>query len=180
MDSITVHVPYVICLTNPIWRHPRWRYPKWRPFVTCYLAAMHTLSKQLHSTTTLEGNRVHFMFTARQPLRIHCPGGRRPPKVYEFATVSDWCTDGWHRTKLAFYRLLGHLSTVVPAMNGHPRDQAKVSVHDSWPLIRGTGGQVKDATFNTPRLSPPAIFILNTCIVLIMFAIVIKPKTDAT
>ena len=37
--------------------------------------------------------------------------------------------------------------TVVPAMNGHPRDQAKVSVHDRWPLIRGTGGQVKDATY---------------------------------
>ena len=34
-------------------------------------------------------------------------------------------------------------------MNGHPRDQAKVSVHDRWPLIRGTDGQVKDATFNT-------------------------------
>ncbi len=70
--------------------------------------------------------------------------------------------------------------TVVPAMNGHPRDQAKVSVHDRWPLIRGTGGQVKDATYNTPRLSPPAIFILNACIVIIMYAIVIKPKIDAT
>ena len=29
--------------------------------------------------------------------------------------------------------------TVVPAMGGHPWDQAKVSVHDRWPLIRGTG-----------------------------------------
>ena len=49
-------------------------------------------------------------------------------------------------------------------MNGHPRDQAKVSVHDRWPLITGTGAwQVKDATFNTPRLSPPAIFIMNIC-----------------
>ena len=28
-------------------------------------------------------------------------------------------------------------STVVPIMNGHPRDQAKVSVHCRWPLIRG-------------------------------------------
>ena len=28
-------------------------------------------------------------------------------------------------------------STVVPVMNGHPRDQAKVSVHCRWPLIRG-------------------------------------------
>ena len=35
----------------------------------------------------------------------------------------------------------GHSSlrcTVVPVMNGHPRDQAKVSVHCRWrPLIRG-------------------------------------------
>ena len=29
----------------------------------------------------------------------------------------------------------GH--TVVPVMNGHPRDQAKVSVHCRWPPIRG-------------------------------------------
>ena len=29
-------------------------------------------------------------------------------------------------------------NTVVPVMNGHPRDQAKVSVDCRWPLIRGT------------------------------------------
>ena len=29
------------------------------------------------------------------------------------------------------------ICTVVPVMNGHPRDQAKVSVHCRWPLIRG-------------------------------------------
>ena len=28
-------------------------------------------------------------------------------------------------------------NTVIPVMNGHPRDQAKVSVHCRWPLIRG-------------------------------------------
>ena len=28
-------------------------------------------------------------------------------------------------------------TTVVPVMNGHPRDQTKVSVHCRWPLIRG-------------------------------------------
>ena len=28
-------------------------------------------------------------------------------------------------------------STVVPVVNGHPRDQAKVSVHCRWLLIRG-------------------------------------------
>ena len=32
-------------------------------------------------------------------------------------------------------------NTVVPVMNGHPRDQAKVSVHDRWPLVRGTEGR---------------------------------------
>ncbi len=70
--------------------------------------------------------------------------------------------------------------TVVPVMNGHPRDQAKVSVHYRWPLVRGTDGQVKDATYNPARLSPPAIFILNTRIVIIIYAIVIKPKITAT
>ena len=34
--------------------------------------------------------------------------------------------------------LLFYLNTVVPVMNGHPRDQAKVSVHYRWPPIRGT------------------------------------------
>ena len=33
--------------------------------------------------------------------------------------------------------------TVVPVMNGYPRDQAKVSVHCRWPLIRGTDGHVE-------------------------------------
>ena len=28
-------------------------------------------------------------------------------------------------------------------MNGHPRDQAKVSIHGRWPLIRGTDGHVE-------------------------------------
>ena len=39
-----------------------------------------TLSPQLHSVTILEDNRDTFTFTTRQPLRIHCPGGRRLPK----------------------------------------------------------------------------------------------------
>ena len=39
--------------------------------------------------------------------------------------------------------------TVVPVMNGHPRDQAKVSVHCRWPLVTGTDGQVGDAKYNT-------------------------------
>ena len=36
-----------------------------------------------------------------------------------------------------------HAYTVVPVMNGHPRDQAKVSVHCRWPLIRGMDGHVE-------------------------------------
>ena len=28
-------------------------------------------------------------------------------------------------------------NTVVPVTNGHPQDQAKLSVHCRWPLIRG-------------------------------------------
>ena len=31
-----------------------------------------------------------------------------------------------------------NVDTVVPVMNGHPRDQANVSVHCRWPPIRGT------------------------------------------
>ena len=40
--------------------------------------------------------------------------------------------------------------TVVPVMNGHPRDQAKVSVHCRWPLVTGTDVQAGDAKYNTP------------------------------
>ena len=32
-------------------------------------------------------------------------------------------------------------TTVVPVMNGHPRDQAKGSVHDRWPLVGGNDGR---------------------------------------
>ena len=42
------------------------------------------------------------------------------------------------------------LYTVVPVMNGHPRGQAKVSVHCRWPLVTGTDGQAGDAKYNTP------------------------------
>ena len=42
------------------------------------------------------------------------------------------------------------VGTVVPVMNGHPRDQAKVSVHCRWPLVTGTDGQAGDAKYNTP------------------------------
>ena len=38
---------------------------------------------------------------------------------------------------------INFLATVVPVvMNGHPGDQAKVSAHCRWPLIRGTDGHV--------------------------------------
>ena len=33
---------------------------------------------------------------------VLAPGVRRPPNVYELATISDWYTDGWHRTKLEY------------------------------------------------------------------------------
>ena len=48
--------------------------------------------------------------------------------------------------KVVFVNNLGVESdafTVVPAMNGHPRDQAKVSVHCRWPFIRGMDGHVE-------------------------------------
>ena len=34
-------------------------------------------------------------------------------------------------------------------MNGHPRDQAKVSLHDRRWLVRGSDGQAGDAKYNT-------------------------------
>ena len=45
-----------------------------------------------------ERKKDTFRFTTRQSLRIHCPGGWRLRDVYEFATISDWYTDGWHIT----------------------------------------------------------------------------------
>ena len=43
---------------------------------------------------------------------------------------------GWRGWQLK-HTTAAVVSTVVPVMNGHPRDQAKVSVHCRWPLIRG-------------------------------------------
>ena len=42
---------------------------------------------------------------------------------------------------LASASIVSVLYTVVPVMNGHPLDQAKVSVHDMWPLVGGTDGR---------------------------------------
>ena len=33
-------------------------------------------------------------------------------------------------------------------MNGHSRDQAKVSVHCRWPLVTGTDGQAGGGAFS--------------------------------
>ena len=71
------------------------------------------------------------------------------------------------------------VSTVVPVMNGHPRGKAKVPARrrDRWAAPN---------VIHLERLhpSPPAIFVLNTksCIVIIiiMYAIVIEPKTNAS
>ena len=48
------------------------------------------------------------------------------PKVFLKLNLLRWVSK---------YMYLG--TTVVPVMNGHPRDQANVSVHCRWPLIRG-------------------------------------------
>ena len=68
-------------------------------------------------------------------------------------------------------------------MNGHPRDQAEVSVHDRWPLVGGTGRRHQNVIHLAGlHPSPPAIFILNTisCIAIIMYAIVIEPIINAS
>ena len=71
------------------------------------------------------------------------------------------------KTLLENYRPISLLPcTVVPVMNGHPRDQAKVSVHCRWPLVTGTDGQAGDGKYNA-LLSLPAIFLMNTRIVII-------------
>ena len=45
----------------------------------------------------------------------------------------------WHYCAVVMTYSVMDVFTVVPAMGGHPWEQAKVSVHDRWPLIRGTG-----------------------------------------
>ena len=52
--------------------------------------------------------------------------------------------------KVELHHQRNNVHTVVPVMNGHPRDQAKVSVHCRWPLVTGTDGQAGDAKYNTP------------------------------
>ena len=68
-------------------------------------------------------------------------------------------------------------------MNGHPQDQAKVSPHDKWPLVGGTGGRRQPhPLYDYIHHHAPAIFVLNTmsCIVIIMYAIVIEPTINAS
>ena len=46
-----------------------------------------------------------------------------------------------YRYPMRYFWTSVFVRTVVPVMNGHPRDQAKVSVHERWPLIGGTVGR---------------------------------------
>ena len=69
-------------------------------------------------------------------------------------------------------------------MNGHPRDQVKVHLHGSSSEGRA-GGRAAPNVILLARLhnkSPPAIFILNTMssVVIIMYAIVIYPKSNSS
>ena len=52
------------------------------------------------------------------------------------------CLHEWMALKLGERLDSKTLYTVVPVMNGHPRDQANVSVQCRWPLIGGTDGHV--------------------------------------
>ena len=74
--------------------------------------------------------------------------------------------------------------TVVPVINGHHRDQAKLSVHGRWLLVVGIWiGGVK-------RITPCTNTFITTSdihtehnvmrIVIIMFSIVIEPKANAS
>ena len=67
---------------------------------------------------------------------IH-PSDERPPAMYgQFCLVPRVSVhDRYYCTRI--------VTTVVPVMNGHPRDQAKLSVHCRWPLIRGTVGHLE-------------------------------------
>ena len=70
-------------------------------------------------------------------------------------------------------------------MNGHPRDQAKVSVHCRWPLVTGTDGQAGDAKYNDTLqyyllLSPPAVLPTEYMHCHnVMYAMVSKTKINA-
>ena len=83
-------------------------------------------------------------------------------------------------TAVLFYTLL-FATTVVPVMNGHPRDQEKCPYMTG---DRSSEGRVGGAKRNTPytTTSPPAILIRNTmsCIVIIMYAVVIGPKINTS
>ena len=37
----------------------------------------------------------------------------------------------------------------------------RACIHDRWPLVTGTGGQVEDATYNTPWLARLPTIMMN-------------------
>ena len=54
-----------------------------------------------------------------------------------------------HSRNIAIEAAATNPEFTVPVMKGHPRDQAKVSVHDKWSLVGGTGGVKR----NTPCMT---------------------------
>ena len=57
--------------------------------------------------------------------------------LLDISVVNSHATSAYECELLA---VTWHYSS-LPVMNGHPRDQAKMSVHDRWPLVGGTGGR---------------------------------------
>ena len=74
------------------------------------------------------------------------------------------------------------LTTVVPVMNRHTLDQAEVSLHDRWPLVRGTGGRRGRRVIHLARL--PTTITTSEMHTEYMrchnYVIVSKPKINAT
>ena len=73
-------------------------------------------------------------------------------RVEVLGVVNSSSSFSVQRQSSVFRRIAGidDTDTVVPVMNGHPLDQAKVSVHCRWPLVTGTDEQAGDAKHNTP------------------------------
>ena len=76
---------------------------------------------------------------------------------------------------------LVNVNTVVPVMNGHLGTRQKCPYMTGG---RSSQGRVGGAKRNRPTLytttSPPAILILNTMSCIVMYAIVIEPKINAS
>ncbi len=100
LKSVTLpSVIYYLIFTNSRWRHPIWRYPRWRSIFVLRPSATLFPYYSLDQPLLLKVTKIILDPVSHLESIVVVIGGIHTSLNL---LLSDWYTNGWHRTKLAF------------------------------------------------------------------------------